>query len=63
MPGVSKDKIKIGAYEDKVEVTSEDPIYVWQLSIHYNFSHTYLLQPATPIQSGRVKGTLMEIYQ
>lgn len=25
MPGVSKDKIKINAYEDKVEVTSEDP--------------------------------------
>ena len=25
MPGVSKDKIKISAYEDKVEVTSEDP--------------------------------------
>jgi HSP20 family protein len=25
MPGVSKDKIKINAYEDKVEVTSQDP--------------------------------------
>lgn len=25
MPGVAKDKIKINAYEDRVEVTSEDP--------------------------------------
>jgi HSP20 family protein len=25
MPGVSKEKIKINAYEDKVEVKSEDP--------------------------------------
>lgn len=25
MPGVAKDKIKISAYENKVEVTSEDP--------------------------------------
>jgi HSP20 family protein len=25
MPGLSKDKIKVDAYEDKVEVKSEDP--------------------------------------
>jgi HSP20 family protein len=25
MPGVAKDKVKINAYEDKVEVVSEDP--------------------------------------
>jgi len=25
MPGLSKDKIKVAAYEDKVEVKSDDP--------------------------------------
>lgn len=45
MPGISKDKIKVDAYEDKVEIYSDDP--------QRKYHKTIELPPATDIETAR----------
>jgi len=45
MPGLSKDKIKVDAYVDKVEVKSEDP--------QRKYHKTVEIPPETDIESAR----------